>query len=184
MAPEQASEAVAELLRLLHETHGELHSAVKDLPENDACTCPAPGRWSVLQCIEHLTVVEQAFLGRLQKAERAGAPAIDKQREAELLARISNRGQRAEAPEPVRPTGRFASLSEALQAFDAARAETVRFTEAQQTDLYTLSSVHARFGPLNGYEYVLLIAAHGRRHTAQAREARAALGQQQSEAGA
>jgi uncharacterized damage-inducible protein DinB len=184
MGPQPASEAVAELLLLLHETRGELHFAVRDLSENDACACPAPGRWSVLQCIEHLTIVEQIFLGRLQNAERAGAPPIDKQREAELLARVSSRGQRVEAPEPVRPAGRFATLSEALQAFDAARAETVRFTEAQQADLYMLSSAHPRFGPLNGYECVLIVAAHGRRHTEQAREARAALGQQRSEAGA
>ena len=175
MAPQEASQAIVELLRLLDETHGEVHAAAKDLSDKDAGTSPAPGRWSVLECLEHVTVVEQLFLSRLQSAERVATPAIDRQREAELLAGVSGRTQRAEAPERVRPSGRFTTCSQALQEFDSARAETKRFAEARQADLYTLAASHPRFGPLNGYEYVVIVAAHSRRHAAQAREARAAL---------
>ena len=175
MANPTTSFDTAELLRLLEDTRGEVQAAVKGLGATEACACPAPGRWSVLECLEHITTVEQLFLGRLQHAASTDVPAMDKQREASFLERISSRVQRIEAPEPVRPSGRYAAVSEALAAFDAARAETVSFAQARQAELYSIAVTHPRFGPLNGYEFLILIAAHSRQHSQQMREARAAV---------
>jgi uncharacterized damage-inducible protein DinB len=171
MAPEEKSE----LLSVLDATHRDVHAAVEGLEDREASLNPAPGRWSVLECLEHITIVEQRFLGRLQNAKRADSPDIDKDREATLLERVADRSKTAQAPETVRPSGRFTGLSQALAAFDATRAETKSFAETCQTDLYFLAEAHPRFGPLNGYEFVLLMAGHVRRHTAQIREIRAAL---------
>jgi len=41
--------------------------------------------------------------------------------------------------------------------------------------VYTLTTTHPVLGTLNGGEALILIAGHGRRHTAQIREALAAL---------
>lgn len=145
------------------------------MPETAATAAPAPGRWSVVECLEHITVVEQSFVGRLQTAAPGDVPPIDKQREANFLEQIPNRSQRAEAPERARPTGRFTNLSDALAAFDRARAETIRFAEAQQEKLYSIAETHGRFGRLNGYEFLILVAAHSRRHAGQIRENRSVL---------
>jgi uncharacterized damage-inducible protein DinB len=175
MAPQSGSDDRSRLLNILDETRRDMHAAVEGLWEAEASANPGPGRWSVLECVEHVTLVEQRFRGWLDNGDRVEVPPIDKQREARLLERVADRSQRAQAPEPVVPVGRFASLAEALQAFDKARAETVRFAEARYAELYSLASSHPRLGRLNGYEFVLLIAAHGRRHAAQIRETRAAL---------
>jgi uncharacterized damage-inducible protein DinB len=174
MAPEESKQQL-ELLTILEESRQEFHKAVEGLEEAHASLRPAPERWSVLECMEHVVNVEHRFLGRLQSAERVETPAIDKAREDALRERVVNRSQRAEAPEMVRPSGRFRNLPEALEAFDAARADMARFVEAHHPEIYLLVSSHARFGTLNGYEYVLIAAGHSSRHAAQIREIRAAV---------
>jgi hypothetical protein len=175
MAPEE-SQQQPELLTILEESRQEFHRAVEGLEAAQASLRPVPERWSVLECVEHVVNVEQRFLGRLESAERVETPAIDKAREAALRERVVDRRQRAEAPEMLRPSGRFPNLAEALNAFDAARRETARFAELHHPELYLLVTSHPRFGTLNGYEYVLIAAGHSSRHARQIREIRAALG--------
>jgi hypothetical protein len=176
MTPQTATEDNSEILRLLDDSRRELHAAVAGLSDTQASTSPGPERWSVLECLEHVITVEQAFLGRLQNADQSDAPAADKQREAALLTRVVDRTTRAQAPELVRPTGRFHKLSDAIESYNTARAATVLFVEENHSSLYPRMVAHARFGALNGYEYVLVIAGHCRRHTAQILETRAAVG--------
>lgn len=172
MAPETRSE----ILQMLEDSRQEFNDSVAGLSEAQAQASPAAGRWSVLQCVEHVTVVEERFLGRLEQAPLLPEPRVDQQKEADLIARIPNRSARAEAPEAVWPAGRFPTLAEALAQFNAGRARTLRFAEQRAADLHSLATEHARFGPMNGIEMLLIIAGHGRRHAAQIRETREALG--------
>jgi hypothetical protein len=84
---------------------------------------------------------------------------------------MQDRENRRTAPDAVRPTGKYGSLAEGLQDFNAARDETVRFASEQGVNLLTRSANHPVLGPLNGVEALLLIMGHGKRHTAQMREA-------------
>jgi hypothetical protein len=128
-----------------------------------------------LQCVEHVVNVEERFLGRLGEAERAAAPRTDPTRESELAARVTNRAMRAQAPDPVKPTGRFASLRDALSAFNATRERTISFARDRAGDLAWLVVEHPRFGNLNGSELLLIMAGHALRHSEQIRETRAAV---------
>lgn len=120
-------------------------------------------------------MVEQRFLGFLENAEKLDSPRIDKEKEARLLATVPDRSTRIQAPEAVQPSGRFTSLDQAREQFNAGRARSIQFAEERSDDLYWLQSMHPRLGPMNGVEYLILIAQHARRHAAQIREARAAL---------
>jgi len=171
MAPEVRSEIV----EILEKSRQEFVEAVGGCAESQAKVHPEADRWSVLDCVEHVTTVEERFLTRLEQAQRLETPHIDKQKEAEILARATSRANRVQAPEPVRPVGRFASLAQALEAFQAARSKTAEFAEKRSADLYLLSADHARFGTMNGSEWMMFIAGHGRRHADQIREVRAAL---------
>jgi len=170
MAPEIRSE----IIQILEYSRREFNDAA-DVAEAQAQLSPEAGRWSVLQCVEHVTTVEERFLVRLEQARREGAPPVNPRKETDLLATVMSRITRAQAPEPVRPVGRFASLADALQAFNAARTRTIRFTEEHADDLYSRALEHARFGPMNGAEFVRLMAGHAQRHAAQIREVRDAL---------
>ena len=70
---------------------------------------PAAGRWSVGDCIEHVTAVETRILRAIGKQlERPPEPEKRPQAEGkDSLAKdwISDRTKRIEAPEPVRPKG-------------------------------------------------------------------------------
>jgi len=77
--------------------------------------------------VEHVTSVEERFLGRLEQAQRLETPHVDKEKEADILARVASRVNKVQAPEPVRPVGRFASLAQALEQFNTARARTMQF---------------------------------------------------------
>lgn len=167
MAPQETQDVAGQL----ESARAELVTLVSSLSEEQARTRPAPDRWSVLECMEHVSFVERRFLGMV-KASEPGAPvARDAARESALKHRVEDRSNRRVAPEFVRPTGKYASLPEALADFNAAREETLRFAAEQGANLLTRSASHPVLGPMNGVETLLLIVGHGRRHTEQMREA-------------
>jgi len=171
MAPKERSEIVENLER----SRQEFIEAVAGLTEAQANARPDPERWSVLDCVEHVTTVEERFQGWLNAAKRLDAPRIDKDKEAGLMARVPDRSTRVKAPEAVVPAGRFTTLEQALEQFNTGRTRSIQFAEDRCDDLYCLASEHPRFGPVNGVELLIIIAGHSRRHAAQIRETRAAL---------
>jgi hypothetical protein len=174
MAPHETTE-VSAVLKALHDSRAEFRDAAAGLSDEQGKTIPGPGRWSVTDCVEHIVLAEGRFLGWLESSPASDVvvPPVDRQKEAKLLMGVASREVRANAPDPVQPTGRFATLTEALAQFDAVRARTIAFAESQGPGLYERAAKHAFFGPVNGVEVMCLIAAHSRRHAAQMREARA-----------
>jgi len=167
MAPQEMKDVAGQL----ESAREELILVVSGLSDERARTRPAPDRWSVLECLEHVSFVERRFLGMV-KASEAGTPAArDAAKEAALETRVVDRSNRRNAPEAVHPTGKHGSVAEALRDFNAARDETLQFASEQGPNLLSRSASHPVLGPLNGVEALLLIAGHGRRHTEQMREA-------------
>lgn len=101
---------------------------------------------------------------------------ISEFKEAGIRARGADRTRPAVSPEAVRPTGRFASLSDALRHFLASRAETIRYVENCCEDLGSMLTTQPLLGPVNCQETLLLIVVHPERHAQQIDEIRAALG--------
>jgi len=172
MAPQVESEIV----RLLVSSRDELIAAASGVSESQANVRPEAGRWSVLDCIEHVMTVEERFRGFLERSRQPDAPPVNKQKEAEFANRVKDRTTRVEAPEAVRPTSRFTSLEQAIEQFKAARAQTIQFAEGHGAGLYGLAAEHPRFGLMNGTELLTIVASHGRRHAEQIHEIAAALG--------
>jgi len=164
-----------EIVEVLERSKEEFQAAAGGVSESLAKTRPGENRWSVLECVEHVATVEDIFLKRLAGGEYTDAPPEDKAKEAALAARIVDRSTRRQAPETVSPRGRFASLAEGLEQFNGARGRTLQFARERAADLHRLASAHPVFGPLNGVEALIVIAAHARRHADQIREIRAAL---------
>ena len=171
MAPKERSEIVENLER----SRQEFIAAVADLAETQAKARPDPERWSVLDCVEHVAIVEERFFGWLEAAEKLDAPRVDKEKELGLMARVPDRSVRAKSPDAVVPTGRFQTLAEALEQFNARRTRSIQFAEDRCDDLYCLAAAHPRFGPVNGVELLIIVAGHSRRHAEQIRETRAAM---------
>jgi hypothetical protein len=167
MAPQD----IKDVVRQLESARAELIALVSRVTEEQARTRPAPDRWSVLECLEHVNFVERRFLRMVRESEARPPAERDVVREAALMERVTDLSNRRTAPETVHPFGRYQSISEALQDFNAVRDETLRFASEEGVNLLARSARHHAFGPLNGAETLLLIGFHGRRHTAQMREA-------------
>ena len=171
MAPTERTEIVENLER----SRQEFMAAVAGVTEAPAQARPDPERWSVLDCVEHVTTVEERFLGWLEAAKKLDEPRVDKEKEAVLMVRIPDRSTRAKSPEAALPTGRFATLEQALEQFNLRRTRSIEFAQDRCDDLHYLASEHPRFGPMNGVEFLIIIAGHSRRHAAQILEARVGL---------
>lgn len=173
MSPEQNT-VIVDILKASTE---DFKAAASHVPEAIAKIRPGENRWSVLDCVEHVTVVEEIFLARLVSRETPGvAPPKDNAKEAAIELRLTDRSTRREAPEAIWPKGRFTNLAEGLEAFHAVRAKSLQFAQDHSADLYTLVSSHPALGLLNGVEAMTIIAGHSRRHAEQIREVLAALG--------
>ena len=165
----------AQLLVLMETNSLVFQDAAKSIPSRLAAQRPEPQRWSALECAEHVAVAEELLLARVTAAKNSDVPLIDEKRELEILRYAAERQNRFEAPEAVRPTGRFSGVDQAVDRFLTNREKTIQFIQNCELDLRAQRTTHPRLGDANSYEVLLLMAMHPARHAAQLREIGAAL---------
>ena len=162
------------LLEKLAAGRDELLAAVEGTTEAEAAATPEGGGWSALQCVEHVATVDTRVLRRMQHDSTAVGAEMSREREPMLYDLIAARGRKVEAPEMVHPTGRYASLAEAVRGFVTARERTMRWVKDSEGDLRLRSVEHPAFGVVSVHEMVLIAAAHAARHARQIVEGRGA----------
>ena len=164
-----------QLLDSLEGGRAALLAALDGVTEEQASRAPEPGRWSVVECVEHLFLVETNLFERIAASEPSETPVGSRSRETRILQRGADRTNRFEAPEPARPSGRFPTLSAALAAFLDRRQQTIAYVRAANEDLRLRASSHPLIGVVSSYENLLIMAVHPHRHSAQIREIRDAV---------
>ena len=166
MTPAERQKAAA----FLDETRQKLLQATQGLSSTQLQYKPAPDRWSVAECLEHVTMVEAAVLGNIQNAIKgeAGAPQTAMSDDA-LVQSLTNRSSRFQAPERIVPTGRFRH-DQLIGEFEGARKRTIDFVGSTEVPLRQFAFPHGRFGQVDCYQWLLLIAGHGDRHRQQVEE--------------
>jgi len=131
---------------------------------------PAPDRWSVAECLEHIIVVEGFIVANIERTlERAADSTSAVMSDDELVQRIESRSIRVKGPERVMPTGRWPH-DRLLSEFESARKRSIEFAANIKAELRQHTFPHPIFGPFDCYQWILLIGAHGERHRAQAEE--------------
>jgi hypothetical protein len=164
------------ILRELQSGRDALSEAVAGIDEEMATRKPSQGAWSILDCVDHMVESERYLLTRLQAAEHADQPFEKSRREAKIANLAADRSRRIEAPEQAHPRGRYGTLGEALEAFNATRAEVVRWVENCTGDPRCMLTDHPLIvGPVTCSETLIMIAAHPARHAKQIEEIRSHL---------
>src|SRR5258707_10585708 len=163
-------------LQYLESTKKGVLEATKGLSEAQWNFKPAPDRWSVAQVMEHLAAAEDMLRGMTQEQMKTPVVPVRDQEETKKadeggLAMVPDRSHKAQAPEPLQPTNRFGSPSAAQKHFVESRAVTEEYLKNATGLRVHLSD--SPMGKLDGYEWVLLIAAHSERHTKQMVEVKA-----------
>ena len=169
---------LAELAEHLAQQRRALLDVAASVPTDSWQTRPGEGdTWSVSEVLEHLYRVERGAAAvltkRIAKAREAGHA---KETESSSVLgtleqfRVSELDRRLVAPELVRPTANADRatverwLAESRAELDAAIAS------GDGLALGTIRHTHLRFGELDLYQWLLFVAEHEKRHTAQLRE--------------
>lgn len=135
---------------------------------------PERDRWSILECVEHLTLADKGLLSLIRNAE-TGTADPSSEREMMLFGLVKDRTNKNAAPEPSKPKGRYASLREASEKLIEGRKEVAEYVKASAANLrdHWLTHPTPSIGRIDAYTCCLIIAAHGLRHAEQIREVRA-----------
>jgi uncharacterized damage-inducible protein DinB len=168
---------LAELSEHLAQQRRTLLDVASTVPAGSWQTRPSDEQWSVSEILEHLSRVERGAAAvlakRIGRAREAGHPAEGET--SSVLGtldefRVSDLDRKLVAPEIVRPTENpdretaERLLAESRSALERAMAS------GDGLALGAIKHTHLRFGELDLYQWLLFVAEHEKRHTAQLRE--------------
>lgn len=165
-----------QILHLIAESDAALVAAASGVSDEGARRRPEAERWSVLECVEHVILVEDGVFASISLHSTPGAPPAEPRREGQILRGMTKREHKFTAPEHAVPRGRYSSLAEALDEFRKRRARTVAYVQQYQEDPRNRTTLHPVIGPVSCQEMFLVLALHPARHALQIREARKSLG--------
>jgi len=139
---------------------------------------PAPDRWSIAECAEHITVSEDFIWGLIQNQIMKSPSAPEKRAEVKvtdetLVEQIEDRSKKATAPEAITPKKRWPEPDVLTAHFKESRDAHIHYVDTTQDDLHDHFMRHPAAGMLDGYQWILLMSAHTARHTAQINEVKA-----------
>ena len=177
-APTLTPEERESALKSFQTTRDNFLKSIAGLSQKQWTFKPAPDRWSVAEVAEHIAVSESSLSGLVEKQIMTSPAAPEKREQVKgkdelILQRVPDRSHKAQAPEFLRPTGRWATEADLTKAFEESRKATMDYIRTTNDDLRDHFFDHPLLGTLDGYQWLLLISAHSARHTAQIEEVKA-----------
>lgn len=176
----QPTEAeIEKALEYLAESRGGVVRAVEGVDGELWNFKPAADRWSIAEILEHMGVVEERLLenvfSRLSEAPEADAKRDVQAIDTRIVALGRDRSTGIKAPEATAPSGRW-TPEESMQRILAGSEKIGAVLRAPGVPLRGRIVAHPVAGQLDGYQWVLLAAAHNERHTLQILEVKAMAG--------
>lgn len=156
----------------------EVYAAVAAVPENLRERRPAPGRWSVAEVLEHLSLIERRVAARLSAevtAARANNVGSDTETSSVVasfqhIERVTDRRNKLVSPEATRPTGTLDAQASARALTESRAVMLSALQNADGVALGGLMQVHPVLGTLSMYHWIVALGLHDARHAAQIRE--------------
>lgn len=173
----KGQEGTDSLLLYFNQTTKELEKQVAGLSEAQLQFKPAPDKWSISQCLEHIVLSERMIFD-MAKAALSKAPQPERKSEVQmtddnLKTTLTDRSHKFQAPKELQPTGIYKDSKTALADFLAARQPVIDYiTKADAKDLRNHINDYPT-GTVDGYQGLMFIAAHCARHTKQIEEVKA-----------
>jgi len=165
-------------LALLESSKKGVLAATKGLSEAQWNFKPAPDKWSIAECMEHIAAAEDFIRGTVEQNVMKAPAAPDRdiaKIDAGIVANVPDRSAKFQAPEPLKPTNRFGSPEAAIKHFVESRAKTEEFLKTT-ADLRGHAVDSPAGGKWDAYQFILMIAAHSQRHTKQIEEVKSSTG--------
>ena len=164
-------------IKYMHETQESFLKDIQGLSVTQLNFKAAPEKWSISQCIEHIAIAEKALMDIGQNNEKQTADPSKRSEikvsDQDVLKVVTDRSRKSIAPEFMQPANKFKNSDEAVQAFIDQRKKNIDYIQTTNDDLRNHFLTHQVMGTIDGYQFILLIAAHSRRHTLQIEEVKA-----------
>ncbi|NIG53492.1 DinB family protein [Chitinophaga sp. Cy-1792] len=167
------------LITQLTQTRDNVLKTVQGLTDEQLKYKPAPDRWSVIDCVEHITLVEKAMSdGEQQLVKQPANPALRaniKVTDDQLLNMVEDRSHKAKAPEPFVPK-EGQTPQQVINNFVTQRNALIAYVTNTNDDLRNHVTDKTPLGTIDAYQMLLLDAAHTARHNKQMDEVKASTG--------
>ncbi|MBO0861169.1 MAG: DinB family protein [Chloracidobacterium sp.] len=164
---------IADILAANEQMQGRFVAAISDLTETQANFRPDEDQWTITEIVEHVSIADNGFLRiahkLLKEAELAPTPP-----RADLNlghTSLDENGRQHpgpfQAPERVRPQGGV-RIEDSLAKMEAAQLGFVEIQKRlEAVDLSEQVFSHPFLGPINVYQWMVLVGEHKDRHRGQ-----------------
>ena len=165
------------LLDELKESKAGVQNAIKGLTEEQLNFKTSPEKWSVKECLQHIALAENSLWniadGALKRPANPDKKTEIKIKDQDVLALLTNRDRRVQAPESIWPVkAQWKTSKASFEAFKSKRNGLIKFAKTSTDDMrnYVLQMP---IGHIDLYQMLLYISAHTKRHTRQIEEIKA-----------
>ena len=144
-------------------------NAVAGLSEAQLKFKSAPDRWSVAEVAEHITLSEDFLFNILTNSVLKSQATPDKERKVtdeQVLAVVTDRSVKAQAPEPLKPASKWKDIAETMREFERRRSNTIDFLKSTKVDLRSHFSSFGNRGEIDALQWFLVISALRTSHRA------------------
>ena len=164
-------------LQELHKSGMTFGKALEGLSEAQWKFKPAPDRWSIAECAEHVVTTDQMlFVFATQKLMAMPAPESPEKRSDEAVLRASSdRSHRVKTMEFLEPKGRYPTCEATVEALRSGRMKIMEYIKTTQDDLRA-HGIKSFGAYSDAYQFLLTISAHADRHAQQIAEVKASPG--------
>ena len=136
-----------------------------------------PDRWSIAEVAEHIAVSEETIGQLILKVVQSPATPEKKAdlsaNDEKILKALPDRSRKFQAPEQLRPTGRWKDQASLTADFKVRRDKNIAYVATTTDELRNHTGPHPVLGPLDAYQWVLLLSGHSERHVLQILEVKA-----------
>lgn len=168
------------MIEILKSSMEKFIAAVNNVSYNQLNFRAATKKWTISECIEHVTLAEMEFPRILEKElQRPADPGFRRRiniRDEQIQPKMMSKKWKAKSPEVFKPLGKFASANEAIATFQMYRLQTIAYVENTNDDLRNRYWKHPLTGHIDLYQTLLLMSAHLERHIEQIEEIKATHG--------
>ncbi|MGE0131050.1 MAG: DinB family protein [Blastocatellales bacterium] len=172
---------IADILAAGEQAQTRFIAAVSNVTEAQANFRPDENQWTIAEIVEHVSVVNDGFLRithkLLKEAESAAKqPKADLNLGHTILDENGDQPPPFQAPDRVRPQGGV-DIEDSLAKMRAALAGFAEIqSRLEAVDLSEPMFPHPAIGPINAYQWMVLLSEHEDRHRNQIERLKAAAG--------
>ncbi len=168
------SEERTEAVRFLGDSKAEFANALSGLTDEQLNYRADETKWSIAQVAEHLILTENTInaliFERIASSPEVTSKELFRLKDGAIPLAITNRSQKFTAPPQIQPKGEWKTRSELVAEFGKRRERTIESVKTTKVNLRIHFGENPLFGQIDGYQWIIFLDAHTRRHLAQIEE--------------